>query len=85
MYKLTSEYVWKEIGQQVVVLHFDSGAYWTLNDTGSLIWKSIVAGKAVDEITDRVATEYDISRDAAQADVQSFLQNCLDKKMLLPA
>ncbi len=83
-YILTDEFVWKEIGQQVVVLQFETGAYWTLNDTASFIWKSIVEGCSADEAAERLSVEFDVSKESAQADIQEFLKDCIDKKMLIP-
>lgn len=84
-YTLTNDYVWKEIGKQVVVLHYETGAYWTLNETASLIWKSTLDGLSFDEVTQRVSMEFSISPDNAQVDIREFLASCIDKKMLLPA
>ena len=83
-YTLTDEFVWKEIGQQVVVLQFETGAYWTLNDTASFIWKSIVEGYSPEEVIERLSAEFNVSKESAQADIQGFLNNCIDKKMLIP-
>lgn len=83
-YTLTNEYVWKEIGRQVVVLQYETGAYWTLNDTASFIWKAIIDGGTADQVVDRLAAEFNVSRESAQADVSEFLKDCIDKKMLLP-
>jgi len=83
-YTLTDEFVWKEIGQQVVVLQFETGAYWTLNDTASFIWKSMVEGCSADEAAERLAAEFNVGKDSAQADIQEFLKDCIDKKMLIP-
>jgi hypothetical protein len=84
-YTLTNDYVWKEIGQQVVVLHFETGAYWTLNDTASVIWKSILDGRSPDDVVERLVEEFSVARDGAQTDIQEFLKTCIEKKMLLPA
>lgn len=84
MYSLTDDYVWKEIGRQVVVLHYESGAYWTLNDTASLIWRSILEGQSPDEVAQRLEAEFSAAPGSAKTDVQEFIQGCLEKKMLLP-
>lgn len=83
-YTLTEEFVWKEIGPQVVVLQFETGAYWTLNDTASFIWKSIVGGCSADEAAERLSEEFSISKDSARADIEEFLKDCIGKKMLAP-
>jgi hypothetical protein len=49
-YKLSKEYVWKEVGDKIVVLHLDTGHYYSLNTTGSFIWKSIMGGNSPQQI-----------------------------------
>ena len=41
-YELSQDYLWKEIGDQVVVLHFESGRYYSLNPSGSVIWRGLL-------------------------------------------
>lgn len=84
-YTLTNDYVWKEIGRQVVILHFETGAYWTLNDTASFIWRAILDGRSLDDVANQLTSDFSVEPGSAQADVQEFLNSCLEKKMLLPA
>jgi hypothetical protein len=83
-YALTNEFVWKEIGQQVVVLQFESGAYWTLNETASFAWKSILEGCSADEVAGRLTKTFDVSAESAREDVRELLKNWVEKKMLIP-
>ena len=82
-YTLTNEFVWKEIGQQVVVLQFETGAYWTLNETASFAWRSILEGCSVDEVAGRLTEAFDVGADSAREDVKELLRNWLEKKMLV--
>ena len=81
-YTLTNEFVWKEIGQQVVVLQFETGAYWTLNETASFAWKSILEGRSVDEVANQLAKVFDVGTDSAREDVKELLRSWVGKKML---
>jgi len=83
-YTLTNEFVWKEIGQQVVVLQFESGAYWTLNETASFAWKSILEGCSIDEVAGRLTKVFDVGADSAREDVKELLKSWVEKKMLTP-
>ena len=84
-YTLKNEFVWKEIGQQVVILQFESGAYWTLNETASVIWKSLLNGMSVDQIADTVASTFDIDAESARNDVLELVKNCEERKILAAA
>jgi hypothetical protein len=82
-YEITDKYVWKEVGMQVVILHYDTGVYWTLNESASSIWKALMDGCSVKEAAQRVADEFDIAMDSARSDVEVFVADCTDKKILI--
>lgn len=79
-YTLTNEYMWKEIKGRVVVLHFDSGKYYSLNHTGSLIWKSILNNVPLDDIVEQLCSVYEVERDTARADVHEMIHLFQEKK-----
>lgn len=81
-YTLTNEYMWKEIKGRVVVLHFDSGKYYSLNHTGSLIWKSILNNVPLDDIVEQLCSVYEVERDTARADVHEMIHLFQEKKII---
>ena len=82
IYKLTDEFVWKEIGNKVVILQFDTGIYWTLNDSASLMWRHLVDGRTIEETAETLMNEFDIEADSANLDIAEFVKTCIEKKML---
>ena len=46
-----------------------------LNPTGAYIWNRIKEGMDTEQLTDAVAAEYDIERDVAKRDIDSFLDS----------
>ncbi|MCP3875671.1 MAG: PqqD family protein [Desulfobacteraceae bacterium] len=81
-YELSKEYLWKEVKERVVVLHFDSGKYYSLNTTGSLIWKSLIENISRDEIVNQVCLEFDIDRQTAENDTEEIINDFLSKKFI---
>jgi len=81
-YTLTNEFVWKEIGQQVVVVQSETGAYFTLDEPASFAWKSILEGRSVDEVANQLAKVFDVGTDSAREDVKELLRSWVGKKML---
>jgi len=82
-YMLSKEYLWKEIGDQVVVLHFESGRYYSLNVSGSIIWKGLLESQSQDQIVDRLCSEFDVDQRTAGEDVEQTTCCFLDKKFIL--
>lgn len=44
-----------------------------LNETGSLIWDGVAAGKTPEEITDDLLREYNVSREDARSGVDALI------------
>lgn len=49
-----------ELLGEVVILELESGVYYGLNETGSLIWNLLQSGKSLVEIQELILSEYDI-------------------------
>ena len=45
-----------------------------LNATGSVIWAELAAGRSPGEIAAALAAEFEVEKDAAEADVKEFLK-----------
>ena len=81
-YVPTKDYVWKEVSSQVVILHVDSGMYWTLNNTSSLIWNGIINSTPMDQIVQQICDEFSADEKTVLKDVEIMVRDFLDKKMI---
>lgn len=81
-YALADEYLWKEVKDRVVVLHFDSGKYYSLNTTGSFIWRGLLDNLTQAEIVDQVCLTFDIERQAAEKDTERMINEFVSKKFI---
>lgn len=63
------------VGEETVILHLKSGTYYGLDPVGTRIWALLKAGLPPSEICARIAEEYDIERDVAEADARRFLDD----------
>jgi len=82
-YELSRDYLWKEIGDQVVVLHFESGRYYSLNPSCSVIWKGLLENQSSDQIVAGLCKEFDVDEVIASEDVQKMTRHFLEKKFLI--
>ncbi|MFC1888924.1 PqqD family protein [Thermodesulfobacteriota bacterium] len=81
--KLAKEYVWKEVGGQVVILHLDSGSYFSLNPTGSLVWKGVMEPVSLDRIVQRLCSSFQVDEETSRKDAEEIIQKFLDKEMIV--
>jgi hypothetical protein len=82
-YTLSKQYLWKEVGDQVVILHFESGRYFSLNASGSLIWKAVLDNLPQERIVDRLCAEFAVDREIARQDTEHMVRSFIDRNFLI--
>jgi hypothetical protein len=55
-----------------------------LNPVGARIWELLDGQRTVTAITEAILAEYEVSREAARADVHEFLAALAEKGMIVP-
>jgi hypothetical protein len=62
-----------EVNGETVILHFDSGNYFGLNDVGTLVWKMIAQPRSVGELRDAILHEYEVNTDQCERELLDLL------------
>ncbi len=57
--EINKNVTWKSLGEKVVAVKVETGEYYTMNETASVIWKGLSEGKQVEDIVEQLCTEYD--------------------------
>lgn len=70
----SSDAVESRVGDETVILHLTNGTYYGLDAVGTRIWSLLKEGKQPSEICARIAEEYDVAADLAEADARRFLE-----------
>ena len=70
------------VGNESVLLDLESGMYFGLDGVGKFIWEAIAQGRTLGEIAADIATEYDVDRERAQADVIDFASGLVGRGLL---
>jgi Coenzyme PQQ synthesis protein D (PqqD) len=60
-------------GEGAVLLHLDTGDYFSLNRLGSMIWRLVDGGTTVEGLIAAVSAELEDPPSGLGADVQAFL------------
>ncbi|MBU1708814.1 MAG: PqqD family protein [Proteobacteria bacterium] len=72
-FKINEELTWRDVDDQMVVLHLPTGKYYTFNEIGRVIWLSLTENKAEEEIIKIIIKEYEVSPEQAQKDIDHFI------------
>lgn len=71
-----------QVDAETVVLHFDKGLYFGLNEVGTLIWSQVQQPRKVQEIRDAILREYEVSDEECERDLFSLLGELSEKGLL---
>lgn len=78
----SSQLVSANLDGEVVILGFQSGSYFGLDQVGAFVWDSIQKPQKVGEIRDRILEEYDIDSTRCEQDLLNLLESLLDKQLI---
>ena len=78
IYARDDNLVFRRIGDEVILVPIRSGtanleAIFTINETGATIWELLDGERTLSEIRDALTNEYEVTAEAAQADLVEFI------------
>jgi len=62
-----------QVGAETVVLHFDKGLYFGLNEVGTLIWNQVQQPRKAQGIRDAILREYEVSNEQCERELLTLL------------
>jgi hypothetical protein len=75
---------WRPVDGELVAIDRRTSEYLALNATGALLWQALLDGATTDELVDLVTGRYPVERDQARHDVEAFLVELSDRRLLAP-
>jgi hypothetical protein len=78
-----SKFLASPLGEEIVMMNTDSGAYIGVNNVGSDIWNMIDGTITVDELRMRILEVYAIDEEQLNNELEVFLQGMLKQEMIL--
>ena len=74
--KINSSTVSTSLGEKTIILNIDSGKYYELNSTSSLLWSMIEKGISEDDIVKKITSTYEINAAQALESLNKFTNLC---------
>jgi len=65
---------WNAFEDGCVLLHVETGYYYTLNEVGKFVWESMDGSRSLEDIRDSVAAVYDASREEVGRDLAELAE-----------
>jgi hypothetical protein len=66
------------LGDDLMMLNIEQGAYFGINDIGAAIWRGIAEPIAVGELCAGLLAEFDVAPEQCEAEVITFLTQLRD-------
>ena len=79
----TPDVVFENFGDEIILLHLQSGSYYTLNPTAMYYWECVSQGVAPADAAERLQADYPDS--PAAADLEVLLSEFLAENLLRPS
>ena len=70
------------INDEVVIFDEDQGFYFSMNQVGTQIWNFLDQEKSLRDLSEDLLRVYDISESSYERDLQGFLNQLLEKKII---
>lgn len=80
----TPQIAHEAIDEEVIIVDFETGNYFSLEGAGALIWTALAVGADFDAILQQVEARYDCSGADVAAMMTSFLAELLDQGLVTP-
>jgi coenzyme PQQ synthesis protein D (PqqD) len=71
-----------QLDAETVVLHYDKGLYFGLNEVGTLIWNQVQRPRKVQEIRDAILREYEVSNEQCERDLFTLLRQLSEEGLV---
>lgn len=63
-----------KLNADTVILHFDKGAYFGLNEVGTVVWEALQTPQTINSLRDAIVSEYDVEVERCEQDVLKLLE-----------
>jgi hypothetical protein len=73
----------EEMGNETVVINLESGCYYTLNKTASMIWNLISNGFSNRKIINQIIDNHKVAEKTAINDIEDFLKLMIDENLIV--
>ncbi len=85
IWQRTDGFVSAPVGEGTVILHLESGRYYSFDDSALAIWELLEVPQSLSELVDRLTGTYDVPPEACENDTAQFLSELASKGLIHPA
>ena len=77
------EAVYQTVGEEAVLINLNTGAYYSLNDTGTVFWELLDGRRTVAECARRIAADYEVEPEVVEADLLELATDLQNEGLII--
>lgn len=81
-FESADEVLFRELGDESVLLHLESGKYFGLDEVGTLLWKRLTEGSSVLEVGQEILSAYEVEQDRLWPDLEALIEDLCGQGLL---
>ena len=74
--------VFRELGEESVLLHLGTGRYFGLDPVASRMWSALAEAGTIEGAVATLAEEYDVGEDRLRRDLQELVENLAERRLV---
>ncbi len=72
--RVSDQVIFKPVGDEMVLLDFQSGMYYGLDPVGARIWQLLASERSLGDIVETILGEYDVAREEVERDIDRLVE-----------
>ena len=73
---------WRIIDGEAVIMNLNKGNYYSLNNSGAMIWNMLSENKDRSNIVEEILKEFKVSKSRAEKDLDTLLKDLLKEDLV---
>jgi len=82
MYKLSNDFLLKDVKDEAVILNIKTGDYFGLNEVGAILIRLLLEGKSISQVTDLITDEFDADIQTVESDCNELIGELLSRGII---
>lgn len=84
-YRPASGVAVRTVGEETVIVDLDDEQYFSLNDTGTVVWSAVSTGRTMAVAAEALVEKFEVTREQANGDVKELVEVLVENGLLVPA
>lgn len=73
----------QEVNGEIIILHFESESYYTLDSVGTKFWQLFTDSDSVETVIQQLLQVYGVDEVALRRDVTKFVEELVEEELLI--